>query len=512
MPNEQPQKEFDKEPTPANDFRHVKALMLAINSPDGFEPTPPRSNRWHKDKEGTTPLQRMWSEMMRCTVGWGHRTPYYSIDSKGTEGHMKHLADRLDMDLPNTYRTWRAGVARGLWRNGTKEEGEERLYLRGDVPKEHAGAASKADGEARRLQYGPHIAAATADWPEERKEKLYAKLDFELDLERYSLKEIVAGHRAVHTERWDFVLQEAGIPPNRQEHARKGESDEDRARRLAMLETLRPSLTKFVHSLEKYVQSSKTTLYKVGETEANGTAKSNEKPVRTRKTEDTAKTAPTLLPLQSKYQRDSARPGQSLPNGTVKSPAVVDQKPKPKQLPAPASPLQFSEAEKQAMETVFERVESLQMKYEHLDFALERINPEQPTSQLFAYRLCSVVGCENLDQFFGHVERRMRQFDKNALGKDPSRELSRVPRKLGIILAWAVEYAAKLDEAARATTAERKRWYSACVQVCREILLSSAESEADKQGAQAWLDSPELQEKAWQSQQRAKEQRQSARV
>lgn len=489
-------------------YQQVRELMRAIKSPSGeFEPTPPKSNRWHQDKEGTTPLQRMWSEMMRCTVGWGHRTAYYSIDSKGTEGHMKHLADKLEMDLPNTYRTWRAGVARGLWRNGTAEEGKDRLYLRGDVPRENApGQAQDSDTEARRQQYGPHIAAATADWPEDRKLKLYAKLDFELELERYSLKEVVAGHRAVHTERWDFVLQESGIPPSRQEHARKGETDDERSRRLAVLETLRPSLTKFVHSLEKFVECRKTTLYKVGESGANSGPNSNGKPVCTPKPEDAAKKTSTLLPVQSKSQRESARPGQSLPNSSVKNPPVMKEKPSHKQLPALPPPVRLSESEKMAMETVFERIESLQMKYEHLDFAAERISPERPTSQLFAYRLCSVVGKENLEPFFRTVEARMRQFNKNALGKDPGRELSRVPRKLGIILSWGLEYAAKLDEAARATTAERKRWYAACVQVCREILMSSDETAAAKQGAQAWLDSPELQEKGWQAQQRAAEQ------
>ena len=79
------------------------------------------------------------------TMHWGHRTAY-ATDNRtdrgaGKELHIEHIAADLKdlegkpMEIANCYRVWRRGVERGLWRNGTAEEGQRRLYLTGKVPR-----------------------------------------------------------------------------------------------------------------------------------------------------------------------------------------------------------------------------------------------------------------------------------------------------------------------------------------------------------------------------------------
>ncbi len=436
----------------------VYKLVKSIGSPVGFDPIPPGQHRWHKDKEGTTPIQRMWSEMINATMGWGHRSPYATLDN-GDEMHMEHIAQRMGMDVANCYRTWRLGAARGLWRNGTHDEGERRLYLRGDVPKKRPIECARGEEFRYSTDIPAHVDRFIEDWPEEKKKALEAKFDFELALKKASLADIVAAHREVHSDRIDTILQESGIPPARQSHQKRAETEAEALERRRRIAALRPLVQLSVQSLAKSVQCRET---------------------------NTVQPPLTLLPLQSKSQRTSSPVGRhSASQSHPKTPRRDGQKPiEQVPVPKPAAPL--SEREKQAADRIFSEVLEMQQAFKHMEFAHEHISPRRKSDQLFAYRVIAAVGPDYVDQFLTRVWMQLKNLDKNALGKLPGR--APAPRSLGLILDWAKDYGAKIDEAASMQSAEKARWETRNALACHEILQDPNETADAKFTARKWLE------------------------
>ena len=112
--------------------RKISQLAKALGcGKAGLDLIPPDQYLWMQ-KDGEPPLYRLWSWMMYQTMHWG-RDSAYAISLDGRELHLKHAADDLGIDEKNIYKYWKEGVRRGLWRNGTKDEGSQRMYLCGTV-------------------------------------------------------------------------------------------------------------------------------------------------------------------------------------------------------------------------------------------------------------------------------------------------------------------------------------------------------------------------------------------
>src|SRR5271165_6645048 len=172
--------------TPQSEYQRVKELMKELGSQSGFDPIPPDQHKWMIAWD-QPPLQRMWAWMLGHTIHWGHRSPYAIDKGTGRELNIENAAQDLKdqngepMDLSNLYRVWRRGVERGIWRNGSTQEGSRRLYLTGKVPK------FSGEDEAKRIvctDYLPSsIRKQIQDWDAERQAKLRIKWDEELELQ-----------------------------------------------------------------------------------------------------------------------------------------------------------------------------------------------------------------------------------------------------------------------------------------------------------------------------------------
>lgn len=431
--------------TPRSEYQTVNDLMKELGSPDGFDPLPPGQHRWHMDREGTTPIQRMWAWMVKHTVHWGHRTAYAAIrdGNKIRELHMEHCAKDLNMDLGNAYRVWKQGKDRGLWRNGTEKE-ERRMYLCGRVPRQSAEQpASKSAGE-----WPPYITRAIQDWPQKRVELLRHQLDREATLERIAQAEVITANRCVFRDRIDAILQEFGIVPRRQEHGKNGETAEAAAARQARLAALRPTVEKFVQTVADVVQCQNP---------------------------DIVQHSVSLLCSESKNQSVISRSvGPSARSRGVKA-SAVDRRKKIDQLPAPQTITPLSDQEKRAEDLLFSEIGHMQKHeaFQHMEFTHEQINPQRGSDQLFCHRVVAAVGPDCMEQFLRRVWVQLEHLDRNALGKLPGR--APAPRSLGLILQWAVEYGKKIDEAARQTADQQAAWKAREVEALRQIAADQTE-------------------------------------
>src|SRR5579872_4893491 len=215
--------------TPQSEYQRVRLLMKEIGSSSGFDPIPPDQHAWMLDPT-QPPLQRMWAWMLAHTIHWGHRTAY-ATDKRsdgrqpGRELHMEHIAadlkdvDGREMDLANAYRIWRRGVERGIWRDGTAEEGLRRLYLTGKVPKFSSTGKEIVctDNFPRSIQNQIN----NLDWPVEKQLQFRERWGLENELQGHVQAALIAANRSVFTERQDNILTEFGLEPIHQEHTKK---------------------------------------------------------------------------------------------------------------------------------------------------------------------------------------------------------------------------------------------------------------------------------------------------
>jgi len=456
MTNETPQKsnQESKPQESPSEYQKVRALMKEIGSPDGFDPLPPGQHRWMMDPD-VVPLHRMWGWMIGHTVHWGHRSPY-AIDKQGQELHIEHVAKDLELELPNAYRYWRQGVERGIWRFGKPSEGVRRLYLTGKVPK----FKRRTEGDEKTVQtiFPAHILKQINDLSPEHKKALRDSLETERKLEKDVQAALVAANRAVFIQRQDSIYGQYGVNPARQEHIKPGEKPEDAEARRARIEPIKAQVELYVETIKNFVQSA---------------------PKRR------VQTPASLLTSESNCQSNGSRAGRSVDSWRGSAPPVDGKKPNG-QLPAAITACPLSEPEKQAEQLIYTEIRTMQQAFKHMDFARELISAKRKSDQLFAYRVLSAVGPENVEQFLVRVAQQLKNLDKNALGKLPGR--APAPRSLGLILQWAIEYGEHLDEAAKLEAAEQARWTEREIRACQEILEDPTETAEAKHGARKILE------------------------
>lgn len=488
--------------TGQSDYMEIRSLIEQINNGEtssGYNPLPCEQHLWLMDEENP-PLQRLWGFMIGHTVAMGHRTAYasskriYDEDKRAwVPGHaltIKHVAKTLGGDVANWHRTWRNAVRRGWARNGTEQEGSERLYLTGKVPKK---AKRETLGAHNDGEWPEHIWKYFAEWPADKQADFRKRMKDKDRIAKFLAATLVQAGREAQTEEEDCILQEFGVPPNRQEHAKtcaecgvKGSHKPDCPEAKAMeerrklLATLRPTLQNSVQTIREYVQLLK-----------DDTVQSENAPV-------------SLLHFQSSTENGSRSVG-TLSHSGEKMPQDGDEATRHNQLPArqkgpqkveprkpetrtngngrrvPALALKpLTKAEREAELRIYEEVERMQQRFKHMEFAREKISPDRKSDQLFAYHVIATVGVEYVEQFLAYVWQMLRKHDKNALGNSP--------RSLGLIWKEADLYAKRMDETARINKQNAEEWERRQLKACKEILDDPSETAEAKFGARKWLD------------------------
>lgn len=455
MKNEKGEQKSNQQPQ--SEYQRVRALMKEIGSPDGFDPLPPSQHRWMMDPD-VPGLQRFWGWMIAHTVHWGHRSAF-AIDKSGIELHIEHAAKDLEMDLANAYHYWRLGLRRGLWRNGQPSEGVRRLYLTGKVPKFRR---TEGDEKSVHTIFSAAILKQINGLSAEQKKALRDSLEAEIKLEKDVQAALVAANRAVFIQRQDSIYSQYGVNPSRQEHVKPGENPADAEARRSRIEPIRAPIELYVETIRNFVQSAPKT---------------------------PCTDSPSLLTSESNCQSNGSRVARSVDSWPASTPPV-DGKKSHKQLPAAVNACPLSELEKQAEMAIYTEIRAMQQAFKHMDFARELISPKRKSDQLFAYRVLSAVGPENVEQFLARVAQQLKNLDKNAFGKLPGQ--APAPRSLGLILQWATEYSEHLDEAAKLEAAERTRWTEREIRACQEILEDPTETAEAKHGARKILEGHSL--------------------
>ncbi len=237
-----------------------------------FDPMPPDQHKWQRAK-GEDPLHRLWSWMTGHTVAFHHRSEY-AVNDEGRELHLEHASKDLDMDLAQVYRVWNEGVSKGLWRNGTKEEGKRKLYLCGSVkPKPAPESAEDQNPKIDcTVNFPAQIRNIIKDWPKEQREKLAADIARVRAVQPDLTAVAVAAVRTLIALEEDKVYEGYGVKVIHQEHKKNGETADDVQARRARVQPLLPGLELIVQSISGSVQNGNSEVYNESVHAQNGAA------------------------------------------------------------------------------------------------------------------------------------------------------------------------------------------------------------------------------------------------
>jgi len=413
---------------------------------------PPAQHAWQRGEENPE-LLRLWSWMCNKTIHWQHRNEY-AINELGEELHLEHAARDLGMDPANVYRAWRDGAARGLWRNGSKEEGgRRRLYLCGDVrPSEKGEDKEKivcADNFPSNLP--PYIKRQIAKLdPAAQKEFLDGET-FDTKLRDLLRADFDAAQRLFIAQRQDTRFQKFGIKKIREKHHPRNAPAEVQARRDERIQMLLPVLEPLA---ERYVALPEMSAHTI-----KTSAQSSNIDVRTQSAQAVSDKRSLLsrdpsegVPESRARGLSSAprRPAASLPNDGKKSDGY---------LPTQQALPKLTGEDEDAENLLWNEVRNMQEAYPHTGFSSELLNRETRRDQFFIRGLLNTVGAANVYQFVLWVAGKFKGIDRNGLAKLEPRApgYKHGPRSLGLLATWASEYKEKLDEAARETVGPRRR-------------------------------------------------------
>jgi len=428
----QPQTEGRREqPVRSPDYQRVVELIKETGGKTGFEPVPWDQIGWHAWL-ALPPIDRFWCWMISKTYKKGHWSPYATDKDPrhgGQELHIEHAARDLGMDLANAYRVWKQGCSLGLWRNGSKEEGKRRMYICGSVPQ----PTGEEEAKHPPLEivctdnFPEYILLKIQAWPTEKQSQFAAEWAMRVKVRNITLAELVKSGRTILTEEDDTLLRRWGLEKKHQAHP----PQQKIAGREARIATVLPEVRQSVLTIFELVQTQEKAGYRpendVVQTAASLLLKT---PVRKQKDQ-------RAVPSPDRVSRHS---GNHHPVDKLKD----------KYQPAPQL-AKLSDLENQALILLFFETGRMQEAFPHTDFASERIDPKNKADQIWARRVLHTVGAENMTGFILSVASKFKGLDRNSLGKLPSRApgTDSGPRSLGLILAWAEDYARRLTEAAR---------------------------------------------------------------
>ncbi len=459
-------------------------LMRRINSRDGYEPVPFSQIRSQMD-EGESEIGRLRGWLQSKTVRKGHFSDYaveVNSDGEKRELHLSNAAKDLGMDEANARDAWRRGVQRGLWRNGTKAEGERRLYIRGDVPK-----LVQPKGEEKGKEkvcadlLPPYILKQIKDWPSEKRLRLLAEEQADKDIDDQLRADFDAARRALMALRQDTRFQSYGIKKIRERHEFKnGHAAEYAARQERvqhLLPVLEPVVKRSAQTFEEFAQTHYEALRKA----QNGVRAD----------------PPTLLPETLRQKLDSQASGNSDAVSEPAEPLPFEGEKSPNQLPAPLKPREArsprdphqetpeqrnerrtklpeleTQEEREAENILFSEISRMRQMYPATDFGAAEFSQERECDRIIARRILRTVGAENLTQFIISVIANFKGIDRNSLGKQEPRApgMTRGPRGIGLIVTWADDFGRRLADAAKPAPPApeiRRREIQACTEILR---------------------------------------------
>jgi hypothetical protein len=437
----------------SNDHFEAYELMKKMGSKNGYSPMPPDQHRWQMGK-GEAPLHRIWAWLACHTIAWGHRQDGYAIGKDGRELHMEHLAADLEMDTSNCYRTWKQGLAMGVWRNGTAEEGERKLYFNGSVP------IPKGEEKANQIVCTDNLPARIAkqikDWPKERREQFTNEWRALDGLGRELTSKLVASGRSYIEREQDTLLARYDVKAIHQVHIKKGETPKDAAARRAQVEPFFDLIELSVQTIRDAVQSRNGSLYN-GQNGAVQTAVSL-LPIEIKKGPEnpsaggssvaavaagSANPLPheelkprATVPTQGRAEPKAAKPSEKTSHpaqGRGEAPKILGGKHLP----------ELEGALLEAEDLLFSQILHMQQAFKSADFSRERISRDNAADVLFVRRVLDIIRPENMMFFLVHVAGKFKGLDKDGMAKAPSRAPGQPngPRSLGLILYWAKDWA-----------------------------------------------------------------------
>jgi hypothetical protein len=315
------------------DFLQVRQLMKRMGAPS-FNPMPPDQHRWPQ-APGEQPLYRMWSCLCDHTINYGFRSEY-AVDANFKALTIEEIAAILGMDEGNARRTWREGVRRGIWRNGTKAEGEQRLYLCGrveaqenpDIPDEPGEPDDPEDseesGEEKTKQkvcadlFPPYISKQIKKLGLSKAQisELWREEQQDIKFENLIRADFDATRRTIFAQRKDSRYQRYGLKNIREKHEPEDPATAaERKARQARVKLLIPLVA-------PVVEKSAQTFFDFARTDENESAQTAENSLRTeeiglRKAE---RADATLL-----YSETEKSPEKTIRDSAVSSPSIDSQ-------------------------------------------------------------------------------------------------------------------------------------------------------------------------------------------
>jgi hypothetical protein len=265
----------------------ITNLMKRMGSKNGgFDPIPPDQIRWVLRDPKQSPINRLWAWMHIHTEG--HPPDFrreYAVRVAGENVHVLRLSDAAKelggKDPGSIRREWRTGERLGLWRRGTKEEGEDRLYFLAHPElswtyetAQYQEGEEKAGRSVQTSHFHPKLKKLKGKLKDEEMIKLSTTFTVISSARLEFAATLMAAGRFIEEHQQDIAILELvkDIPIPRQKHRKKGESEEEaNERRYGRFEAILPALEKYfvqtfleksVQTAEKVCTESKTALYR----------------------------------------------------------------------------------------------------------------------------------------------------------------------------------------------------------------------------------------------------------
>ncbi|MGO9896460.1 MAG: hypothetical protein ACLPX8_19850 [Bryobacteraceae bacterium] len=230
----------------------------------GFTPMPPDQHKWQASPREPV-LHRIWSWMCDHTINWGHDSPY-AVSSDKDELGLVHMAKDLGVELNNLTNYWRMGEERGLWRKGSKLEGERRLYLNARVPEVHnKQGEQKGNKSVCTYDLPPKVLLWLNNLPEEVRRKVVSERLRDLQVQDDAIAEMTAAVReawSTHVEDIRFrEWAQLGVPhKERQGPKPRGTPAQIQARRSRLADVI-PTVRSYVQTVSASVQTAEFDMH-----------------------------------------------------------------------------------------------------------------------------------------------------------------------------------------------------------------------------------------------------------
>jgi hypothetical protein len=487
-----------KKPAPVqSQDMDVVELMKAMGGNGWFNPESNDQIKWQilDFGEETVPraIYRMHAWMKLHTTTRGNRQPY--ANRAGTELHLDHMAEDLDIELHNLRAYWRRGEEMGLWRKGTKKgERPKGLYLNANIApvaeiseeEPEKGVCTNPLPEAL-LKLKPYMREQLERLSPETLQQVATRfVRIEL-IRNAALAEVVSAVRTVIDQDEDTLWREFNIEKKRLDPTKKEQSAEElaeAAERQHRLDALIPHVQGYVQTLQVSVQTQKVEVYEPPADSAQTPEKNGLRLVENGKSNQNGRvsgngeTPDTLLVLKPLKEEQDLREGGLL-HGAHQSTSQTPANDGKKSVHLPARQ-KLNDHDEQRAISLLSGIAVLQRTHpEHFENG-EVVDLENKGDWAWAAKAIRIVPEKEQSDFVSYIRNRVTH---PALGKRVG---------LGLILEWAGDFrrgAPEREKAKRKAAAEKEK---------REAFERAAAEARDREAAAdlamdlKWSEMPEL--------------------